>query len=332
MFKKAQIVLALGLAAVFFNTTATAQNFGDIDGEGIDSQILWPTPGPSNFPTVLSSDIVAHTGVSFSALFGYYRKPLAVENTVADETYWVVKNAFTADFLWAFGIFNIFQVGVVLPVVLDQDGTGAEPFINENVVTDEGVLADYTLASSALRDMRFNIKTRFLGGNAEMPDRRGLGLALDLGLAVPTGDELNFAGDEGVVFFPTAVVDFHKCKFSAALNLGARLRFSDAEKLANLGVGHQGTFGLGVTGHYLKRRLLLSAEGTGLVEFDGFDRLGFEYRGGVGWVPDEARAVTLWLAGGSSAGTGDLLGTPVFRMLVGITYAPGSSDDTLKAL
>lgn len=327
MTNKVQLFLALALSLVLFGTGALAQGPENIDGEGIDSQTLWPTPGPSNFPTVLSSDVVAHTGVSFSAVMGYYKKPLAVENSLTDETFWVVDNAFTADFLWAFGIMNIFQVGVVLPVVLNQDGDGAEPF--QPVGAED---ADYALASSALRDMRFNIKARLLGGAAEIPDRRGLGLALDLGLAVPTGDELNFAGDEGVVFFPTAVVDFHKCKFSAALNLGARLRFSDAEKLANLGVGHQGTFGLGITGHYLKRRLLLSAEGTGLVELDGFDRLGFEYRGGIGYVPDEARAVTLWLAGGSSVGTGDLLGTPVFRMLIGLTYAPGASNDTLNTL
>jgi hypothetical protein len=327
MIHKAQLFLALALTIVLVGETVKAQGTDNIDGEGIDSQILWPTPGPSNFPTMLSSDIVAHTGVSFSAQFGYFRKSLGVENNDLDETYWIVKNASTADFLWAFGILNIFQIGVVLPVILNQDGEGAEPF--QPVGAED---ADYVLASSALRDLRFNIKMRFLGGKTEIPDRRGLGLALDLGLAVPTGDELNFAGDEGVVVFPTAVLDFHKCKFSAALNLGARLRFSEAERLADLDVGHQGAFGLGVTGHYLKRRLLLSAEGTGLVELDGFDRVGFEYRGGVGYVPDEARAVTLWLAGGSSAGTGDLLGTPVFRLLIGLTYAPGANNDSLGAL
>jgi hypothetical protein len=260
-------------------------------------------------------------------MFGYYRKPLSVENADSGDESWIVENAFTADFMWAFGIVDIFQVGLVLPVVLDQDGVGATPFQPQGAEE-----ADYALASSALRDLRFNVKTRFLGGKAEIPDRRDFGLALDLGLAVPSGDELNFAGDEGVVFFPQAIVDFHRCKFSAALNLGARLRTAEAEKLADLSVGHQGTFGLGVTGHYFKRRLLLSAEGLGVIEFDGFDRVGFEYRGGIGYVPDDARAVTLWIAGGSSAGTGDLLGTPLFRVLVGLTYAPGSDDETLDSL
>ncbi len=307
--------------------TSRAQNGEKIAGEGIDSQILWPTPGPSNFPTVLSSDTVGHTGVTFSALFGYYRKPLGVENRATGDDDWIVENAFVADFLWAFGIIDIFQIGLVLPVTLDQDGVGAMPFKPQGAEE-----ADYALASSALRDLRFNVKTRFLGGKAEIPDRRDFGLALDLGLAVPTGDELNFAGDEGAVFFPTAIVDFHRCKFSAALNMGARLRFSESQDLADESVGHQGTFGAGVTSHLFKRRLLLSAEGTGLVEFDGFDRFALEYRGGVGYIPDKERAVTIWAAAGSSAGTGDLLGTPLLRVLIGITYSPGAEDDTIGAL
>ncbi|HUT78373.1 MAG TPA: hypothetical protein VM285_11835, partial [Polyangia bacterium] len=105
----------------------------------------------------------------------------------------------------------------------------------------------------------------------------------------------------------------------------ARLR-ADQSRLADLPVGHQGLAGLGVTGHFLKRRLLLSAEGVMLAELDGFDRLGLEYRGALGWVPDEERAVTIWFAGGSAAGTGDLLGTPQVRILLGLTYSPGAGD------
>jgi hypothetical protein len=313
--------LVLGAAVLLCAGTAAAQG----DGEGIDSQNLWPAPGPSNFPTVESSDIVGHAAVAFSAQFDYYRKPLGVQ-PAGQRTLWAVEDVVGADFMWAFGIIDIFQVGLVLPVVLDQDGKGAAIAGIMPIGADE---ADYTLASSALRDLRFNAKVRFLGGDAENPDHRDFGLAFDLGVALPTGDELNFAGDEGFVFAPNLIVDFHRCKFSAALNVGARLR-TEKSSLADLTVGHQGTAGLGVTGHYFERRLLLSLEGTLLAEFSDIGRVGAEYRAGVGYVPDDAKAITFWLSGGSSVGSGDLLGTPQARVLLGIVYAPGAEGETLE--
>ena len=317
-------LLAAGIAFFAAGTAAAQQAGASGDGEGVDSNLLWPAPGPSHYVTLQSSDIAGHTRVAFGALFGYYRKSLGLEildsTSGETDTEWVVEHAATVDFMWAFGLFDWVQLGVALPVVLDQGGVGATPFMPAGV--DD---ATYKLAASALRDIRLDVKTRLLGGRAEDPERRGLGLAVDLGMTLPTGDELNFAGERGVVFVPTAVVDYHQCCISAALNVGARLRTEEA-RLHRTSVGHQGVAGLGVTGHLVDRRLLLSAEGVAVVELDGFDRAGIEYRAAVGYVPDEARAVTLWVSGGSAAGTGDLLGTPQLRVLVGLTYAPGEEE------
>lgn len=316
--------LAFALLSLGLIPPAAAQITAPVsDGTGIDSQILWPTPGPSNYPTLLSSDIAGHKEMTFSALFSYSRKALGIKDPETDRDIWMVKNAFYADFLWGFGIIDVLQVGIVLPIVMDQDGAGVEPFRPY----DPADTNDYALSSSALRDIRFNIKTRMLGGKAKDPDKRDFGLALDVGLAVPSGDEKNFAGDEGVVLFPTAVFDFHRCMFSAALNAGARLRFMKSEKLYDLEAGHQGTLGLGVTGHLLDKRLLISAEGSAFAELDAFDRFTVEYRGGIGYIPDEARSVSLWLSAGSSAGSDEFLGAPQVRVLIGITYAPKEEID-----
>jgi hypothetical protein len=314
--------------SVFFllASAANGQQQGNLArGEGVDSQVLWATAGPSNFPTVESSDIMDHTNVAFSGLFQFYGDAVGAKEknilTGKETTHWAVERAFVADFLWGFGLFDIFQLGVTLPVVLEQKGEGAEP-----VMPVGAAQSDYALSSSSLMDLRTNIKTRFLGGDAEIPDRRDWGLGFDLGISLPTGDELDFAGDKSVVFFPTVVVDFHRCKFSAAINLGARLRLEKGEWI-DKEVGQQGVFGLGVTGHYFEKRLMLSLESTGVLEFDGVDRIGVEYRGGVGYFVDDARAIALWLSGGSSFGTGDLLGTPVARVLFRIVYAPGASKE-----
>ena len=307
-------VLALTAAQV-----ANAQS----DGTGVDSQLVWTSPGPSSFPTVVSADVVPHKGVTFGAMLDYYRKPLGLEitdSTGETETEWVVSHALTVDFAWAFGILDIFQLGVVLPVVIDQDGAGATPFMPLGV--DDGT---YKLSGAAVKDMRFDLKTRFMG-KSEDPATRGFGLALDVAMSIPTGDELNFAGEEGFVFQPLIVADYRSSIISTALNLGARLRTEKAA-LADLEVGHQALAGLGVTGHLWEGRVLLFAEATMLAEMDGFDRIGLEYRGGAGVIADDQKAVTVWIGAGSSAGTEDLLGTPIFRMLLGITYAPGDEEE-----
>jgi hypothetical protein len=88
----------------------------------------------------------------------------------------------------------------------------------------------------------------------------------------------------------------------------------------------EGTFGIAATGHFFKRRFLVSGELTGVVEFSGFDRVGVEYRGALGYVLDQNRAITLWAGAGSAFGTGDLLGTPQVRALFSLSYAPRRTD------
>lgn len=296
-----------------------AERNAEGEGRGVDSQLLWPTPGPSYFATMMSSDVLSHKNASFSSMLNYYRKPLGLTSPEGES--WVVENATVADFMWGFGIVDLFQIGIVLPIVLEQNGDGMESIQPEGTPD-----ADYMLASSALRDIRLNFKTRFLGGDAEIPDQRNFGLAIDIGLALPSGDEMSFAGDGGVVLFPTLVADFHRCMFSAAVNIGGRFRFDQDISMVDTSVGQQGTFGIAATGHFLKRRLLASGELTGVVEFDGFDRVGVEYRGSLGYVPDQNRSITIWAGAGSAFGTGDLLGTPQVRALVGLSYAPRPTD------
>ncbi len=331
-----------GLAILLTSLGAVqAQDSGDSPipavGEGVDSQLLWSTPGPSNFPTIESSDIMGHTGVAFTGMFHYYRNSVGADvdewnsdgPTGRTVHTWAVENAFVADFLWAFGLFDLLQIGVTLPVVLNQSGDGGEKLLHQVQDSQTGTAEWYDeteaqLSSSALKDLRFNIKARLLGGKAPMPDRRDFGLALDLGVSLPTGSEMAFAGDRGVVFFPTAIVDFHRCKFSAAANLGARLRLKKSSFVYSE-VGHQGVVGLGATGHLLDRRLLLSAEGQGVMELDGF-RFAMEFRGAVGFVADKSQAITVWVSAGSSAGSDDLYGAPEIRMLASVVYAPGQKE------
>ncbi len=318
-------VAACGLVLILLPVSLAAQVAPGV-GEGVDAQVLQVAPGPSHHATVSSSDVLDHRSVSFGVLAGYHRKPLGLR--IGQREYWSVKRVSSVAFSWALGIADRFQVGFVLPVILEQYGQGAAPLI-----ADEDEAHRYYLTSSAVGDLRLHGKVRLLRMNDEQPDERGLGLALDLAFSTPTGDELNFAGENGVVFAPGLIVDFHRNPFSVSLNTGVRLRSGARPRLADSTVGNQLASAFGMTVHLLKERLLLGAESSLLAELDDFNRMGIEFRGAVGTRPGESKSVTLWLSGGGGMSNRNepLLSIPQMRFTLGLTYAPGADDTGMDA-
>ena len=70
------VILAMLILAFPFRLLAERTTEGE--GRGVDSELLWPTPGPSHFATLMSSDVLDHKKASFSTLLDYYRKPLGL--------------------------------------------------------------------------------------------------------------------------------------------------------------------------------------------------------------------------------------------------------------
>jgi outer membrane protein OmpA-like peptidoglycan-associated protein len=290
----------------------------------IDVNTYWPAPGPGNYFALRGSAIAPHLGVGFTLDLNYQHKPLVLEVPGGSEEE-VVQYQVTADFLWSLGLFNWIQVGLALPTVLAMDGVGASP-----------VTGGARLATTAIRDLRFEVKARFLGGGPQGIVTDGFGLAAVAGLSVPTGDPDNFAGDRNVVGEPTLIADYRHRYFSLAANVGARLRA--ASDFANVTVGHQLTFGAAGAGYLVDGRLQILAElfglaglvGTEDVTVDGQpytiegNHAHLELRGGVGYVPDKERDITLRL--GAAAGLTGAPGVPQFRVLASLQYQPQNRD------
>ncbi len=310
------IVLMLSLSSFFLNAAEPG------DGTGIDSQILWRTPGTSQFVTVESSDVLGSLHSSFGTSAGYYRN--AVGLSVNGKDYWSVESVFGMDFSWAVGFMNVFQVGLVMPVIIHQTGDGSSPIYSDDIEADTR-----SLGGSAVGDMRLHLKARMLGNNEKNADNRGPGIALDVAFALPTGDEHNFSGSSSVIFAPSIIFDFHKLPFSAGLNIGARLRSGKKAQLADSAVGNQFSAAAGFTIHLLKDNLLLSAETNLLAEMDDFRRMGAELRAAVGSRPGRSKAVTLWLSGSGGVSNRDkpLMSIPRMRFTFGLTYVPGASTE-----
>ncbi|MBN2340665.1 MAG: hypothetical protein JXX29_00815 [Deltaproteobacteria bacterium] len=308
---------------VLFAGTANAQLE---DGEGLNSQILWTTPGPSNFAFVQSADVLANKDVSLSAVGQYYRKPLGLE--IGDTVFWSVKRVNVVDFSWAVGLLDRIQLGMVLPVVVEQYGKGAAP-LSDSDDTD----GKSEIASAAIGDLRFHAKTQFYKQN-DCVENRGAGVALDIGLSVPSGDEENFTGEKGIVFAPSLILDFRRTFLSAGTNIGVRLRSGDKAVLADSDVGNQLTYGLATTFHLFDEKLLIGGESTLLAEIDNFNRMGLELRGSIGTKPGASKAVALWLTGSAGIANRDepLLSVPQMRFTLGLTYTPSFDDAADDAL
>ncbi|NLN62449.1 MAG: hypothetical protein GX146_06175 [Myxococcales bacterium] len=291
------------------------------DGKGVNSQTFWIAPDSGQHLGVQSANVLGHKGLSFGALLQYYRRPLGL--SVDGHTSWVVKRVTTVDFSWALGLGERVQVGLVLPVALEQYGKGAAAlFPNEDP-------DNHLLAPATVGDLRLHGKLRFFGGAVRSDEHSGFGLAADIALSAPSGDEENFFGENSTVFAPTAIVDFQHPFVAVALNVGTRMRAKPLPQLAHITTGNQFVSGMGFTASLLSRRLHLAIEANLLAEIADFSHWGIEYRGAVGVSPGAEKSVTLWLSGGAGA-TPDatpVMGIPQMRFMLGLTYAPQFSDD-----
>lgn len=292
------------------------------DGEGLNSQVLWKTPGPSNFSFLQSSDVLENRNVSFGAVSQYYRKPLGLE--IGGDVSWSVKRVTSLDFSWAVGLIDRIQIGMVLPVVIAQSGVGASPLKLKSVDNDEKI------AGAAVGDLRIHAKIQ---AYRQYPGKnRGVGVAMDVALSMPSGDEYNFAGENGVVFAPLLILDFRRHFLSAGTNVGVRLRSGDKAYLADSSVGNQLTYGIGGTLHMFSEKLLVSSEMNLLAEMDDFNRMGLEFRGAIGTISSQIPSLGLWLSGcaGISNKENPVLSVPQMRFTLGLTYQPEFNNDVSK--
>jgi OOP family OmpA-OmpF porin len=311
------LAAAMALLAVLFCPVAQAQNDVNATDTSLDVQNYRPGPGPGNYFGVAGSDITPHLQIGFGLDANYQHKPLLFKDSATDEESDAVAYQVTLDFLWALGIFDILQIGVALPVVVAQDGDGL-------AIIQEGE----TLSTTAIRDLRIQLKGRILGVGKGAIKTKVFGLAIALGLSVPTGDDDNFAGDSNVTAdAPVIIFDWRNDLVKVGLNLGLRWRETSAVG-TNFKLGHQFLYGLGLAVTPLKQRLIVLAEYEGMFGFEKLDetinRSPMEARLGIGAAVDKKKDLSILVGGG--VGIGNAPTVPVFRILASIRYAPQNRD------
>jgi len=174
-------------------------------------EIFEPQPAQGvNLLNLLKSDVMQHLYPSFGVFAQYVDDPFELARQ-ADQDVVVsrlIQSQVTVSPWAAFGLFDIVDVGIVVPLVVSQSG-GSLAFFNRPA----DAVAGFTLG-----DMRIIPKVRLL----DPEDAAGFGLALAAQIYVPTGDSDTFNSYGSVRFAPTLALDWRDAHsgFAIAANIG----------------------------------------------------------------------------------------------------------------
>jgi MYXO-CTERM domain-containing protein len=177
------------------------------------------------------------------------------------------------------------------------------------------------VSGAGLGDMVVRARGRILNNRMG-----GFGLGVSAGATIPIGDGDKFRGDPGVGVLAGLIGDFRTTRTVLSLNLGTRVRTKSATFLETK-FGHEFTYGLGLEVFVAPEVVTLSAElfgRTPLADFFGSESsTTLELLFGPKW------SVIPGLSVQAAAGPGLVkgIGTPTFRFVAGLQWAPGAKDE-----
>lgn len=243
------------------------------------------------------------------SLYGAYAKNPVVW-IYPDETYEpVIEDQLVTHLGLTAGLWHGIDLGLVLPVLALQRGpTGAG-------------LGD--LSGSAVGDLRIVPRVALLAERTSF-----MSLALLPELVLPTGDAARFAGEPSVVFRPRIAASMPVGVVRVSSSLGMRIRENTVVERVTLGDELDFDAGVELTVFDPSARLPLAL----LTELSGSTALADPFAGGgafgLEWLAGArariARGVDLTLAAG--AGLADGVGTPDWRVVVGLTFTSSPDD------
>ncbi|MCP3145283.1 Ig-like domain-containing protein, partial [Pyxidicoccus xibeiensis] len=282
---------------------ASAQVTAPVASQAIDVQQYKPGPGAADILGIHSARVQRHLGWNVGLSVNYADKPLNFLDPRQDRFITaLVRSQVGLDLMGAVGLFDRLELGVVLPVTL-QD---SEPAPQVDPSFSQGV------GSGGIGDLRLVPKARLVDGEA-------FGLALAVPVVLPTGGGSDFLGGSGVAVQPRLVAEYGQ-KLRLAANVG--MDFREKQQLRNLNTGNAFTYGVGAEIPFTVGELPLAAAAT-VVGALGLDEQDTEER------PLELLAALKYRSlGGLAAhvGAGPGLtrgyGTPGFRVLAGLSYSP----------
>ena len=207
--------LAFLLIALGPGVSAWAQD------RSFDVQLFHPAVGPKSYITLDSADVPGHLLFNVGLLTNYQYGAFALESTLKDSSgnatptrLDVVRHQAMAELYGAVGLFNLFEVGVALPMTLylsgdNFDSSGQDPAGAQ--IHTYGGIGDVRVEGKAA-PLAFGPDQAFVFG-------------LSAGATFPTGGSANFLGDKSVTGRGRALLEYQSSeRFRAVVMLGALLR------------------------------------------------------------------------------------------------------------
>ncbi len=199
-----------------WSVAASAQDNGGAPSEATSFQIEHFEPLPSQGTNILNvgkSDVLGHLAPSAGLFFHYVDSPIRVVNRNDEDEVLSrpIANQLKAEVWGSIGLFDVAELGFVLPTVLFQSGDELD-FFNRNESIDPFALADLRI----IPKVRLPIEPEKLGG---------LGVALAVPVYVPIGDTQSFNSDGEIRAEPRLIVDWrHPVGLAISANVGYQLR------------------------------------------------------------------------------------------------------------
>jgi outer membrane protein OmpA-like peptidoglycan-associated protein len=291
------------------SATGLAQQVSEPDGldverfrPALDSQGLVVTEGGQGEK---SGDL------DLGCYFHYSHNPLVLRR--GDEIlHSLVGERVAADLYLAMGLTDWLGVGVDVPAVFYQQGKSFDAVTGQEL----------SLASASLGDIRVAPKITVL-----REERFGLALGLNIPVGLPSGDNTAFAGSPSVTFSPTLVASKHflKDRLLVAFNLGTLL-LAEKASYHDLSADHEIFYRVGA-GWQFTEKWRLSGEIFGSSSINNMfnapsNQVGLEWMTALRWSAPKDFHLTLGGGGGLQPGWG----TPNFRVLLGLLWAPRLHD------
>jgi OOP family OmpA-OmpF porin len=284
-------------------------------------------PGSDNYLTLEGASVPQGLQFRLGGFFGYQYSPLRLRECVrvdgdrcaqwAESQTNLVAHHTSFELAAAFSLYQIFEVGLALPVVLYQAGDELEG-------RDGFAGVEPPRRSTGLGDLRLQLKLDLLHGLFRYKGDR-FGLSFINVFMFPTGNAAipnSFMGHESMTMQPKLAFDFTAGRFRVGFNAGYLWRTEQQFYLAE--IGQRFTYGAAT-------EITFTEKWSGLVEMFGSTDFAPDITSSPleGALAGKFKPIpTLSILFGGGAGIFGGVGTPIVRAFAGVAWSPAIGGDS----